>query len=78
MDYELALRSGFSAQARKPPTARPAPRGERLGLPELTAGPVSYFYRRQLTGQVTAPLLDERRRVLAPHRTHQADGKAEL
>ena len=40
---ELALRPGFSAQARKPPTARPAPRGERRVSLVLTAGPVPHF-----------------------------------
>ena len=38
---ELALRPGFSPQARMPPTARCASRGERRGLLVLTAGPVS-------------------------------------
>ena len=38
---ELALRPGFSPQARMPPTARCASRGERCGLLVLTAGPVS-------------------------------------
>src|SRR5438045_1321067 len=39
VEFGLALRSGFPAQAWMPPTARPALRGERLGLPVLTAGP---------------------------------------
>jgi len=38
---ELALRPGFSTQARMPPTARSASRGGRRGLLVLTAGPVS-------------------------------------
>ena len=38
---ELALRPGFSPQARMPPTARSASRGGRRGLLVLTAGPVS-------------------------------------
>jgi hypothetical protein len=38
---ELALRPEFSPQARMPPTARCASRGERRGLLVLTAGPVS-------------------------------------
>ena len=38
---ELALRPGFSPQARMPPTARCASRGGRRGLLVLTAGPVS-------------------------------------
>ena len=38
---ELALRPGFSPQARMPPTARSASRGERHGLLVLTAGPVA-------------------------------------
>ena len=43
---ELALRPGFSALARMPPTARFALRGERRGLLVLTAGPVPCFYGR--------------------------------
>ena len=43
VDRELALRPGFSAQARMPPTARPAPQGGRRVLLVLTAGPVSHF-----------------------------------
>jgi hypothetical protein len=54
----LALRPGFSAQARMPPTARLAPRGERSGLLVLTAGPVRYFYGRHPTGLVVASLSD--------------------
>jgi hypothetical protein len=54
VEWELALRPGFSAQARMPPTARFAPRGERHGLLVLTAGPVPYFYRRNPTGPVAA------------------------
>jgi hypothetical protein len=38
---ELALRPGFSPQARMPPTARSASRGGRRGLLVLTAGPVA-------------------------------------
>lgn len=38
--HKLALRPGFSAQARMPPTVRPAPRRERRGLLVLTAGQV--------------------------------------
>jgi hypothetical protein len=53
---ELALRPGFSAQARMPPTARSAPRGVRRGLLVLTAGLVPYFYRRYTTGPVVASL----------------------
>jgi hypothetical protein len=49
---ELALRPGFSAQARKPPTALLAPRGERRGYWFLTAGPVPYFCGRYPTGPV--------------------------
>ena len=55
---ELALRPGFSAQARMPPTAPPAPRGERRGLLVLTAGSVPYFYRRYPTGPVVSSLPD--------------------
>ena len=39
VDGELALRPGFSPQARMPPTARPAPRGAEPGSLVLTAGP---------------------------------------
>src|SRR5207248_11783318 len=51
---QLALRPGFSAQARMPPTALRAPRGERRGLLVLTAGPVPYFYGRYPTGPVAS------------------------
>jgi hypothetical protein len=37
---ELALRPGFSPQARMPPTAHRASRGARRGLLVLTAGPL--------------------------------------
>jgi hypothetical protein len=58
VEHELALRPGFSVQVLMPPTALPAPRGERPGLLVLTAGPVPYFYGRHPTGPVTAPLSD--------------------
>jgi hypothetical protein len=48
----------FSSQARKPPTALLAPRGVRLGLPVLTAGPVHYLFGRYATGPVAAALVD--------------------
>jgi hypothetical protein len=63
--HELALRPGFSAQARMPPTALPAPRGVRRGLLVLTAGPVPYFFGRHPTGPVAASLPGERSGVLA-------------
>src|SRR5205814_10160360 len=47
------------------PPARRARRGERLGLPGLTAGPVSYFYGGYPTAPVGSSLPDERARVLA-------------
>src|SRR5205807_313462 len=50
VEHELALRPGFSAQALMPPTALPAPRGERPGLLVLTAGPAPL--RRHPTGPV--------------------------
>ncbi len=56
VEHEPVLRPGFSAQARMPPTALPAPRGERPGLLVLTAGPA--LLRRHPTGPVTAPLSD--------------------
>jgi hypothetical protein len=62
----LALRPEFSAQARMPPTAHRASRGERRRLLVLTAGPVMYFYRRYPTDSVTSSLPDERSGVLAP------------
>src|SRR5438034_6179930 len=71
---ELALRPECSAQARMPPTAPPAPRGERRGLLVLTAGPVLCLYGRHPTGPVTAPLSDRPPGVLAlllPARTRQ-------
>src|SRR5207302_10204724 len=49
VEHELALRPECSAQVRMPPTARPAPRGERRGLLVLTAGPVLCFYGRYPT-----------------------------
>ena len=63
---ELALRPGFSSQARMPPTARSAPRGERRGPLVLTAGLVPYFDGRYPTGLVVASLSNfERAGVLA-------------
>jgi hypothetical protein len=40
----LAPRPERSAPTGMPPTARPAPRGERRGLLDLIAGPVPYLY----------------------------------
>ena len=54
---ELALRPGFSPQARLPPTACSASRGGRRGLLVLTAGPVPCFYGRYPTGPVASSLL---------------------
>ena len=65
VEHELALRPGCSAQARMPPTARPAPRGERRGSLVLTAGPVPYFYGRYPAGPVDASPSDWTRTVLA-------------
>ena len=65
VEHELALRPGCSAQARMPPTARPAPRGERRGPLVLTAGPVPYFYGRYPAGPVDASPSDWTRTVLA-------------
>jgi hypothetical protein len=42
----LALRPGRSAQTRLPPTAHLRHAGVRSGVLVLTAGPVSYLYRR--------------------------------
>jgi hypothetical protein len=41
---ELALRPECSAQARMPPTARPAPRGERRGVTGFDCGAGALFY----------------------------------
>ena len=79
VEHELALRPGCSAQARMPPTARPAPRGERRGPLVLTAGPVPYFYGRYPAGPVDASPSDWTRTVLSLFscaRTQQSDGKA--
>jgi hypothetical protein len=51
---ELALRPGFSPQARMPPTARFASRGARRGLLVLTAGPVVSLHGRYPTGPVAS------------------------
>jgi hypothetical protein len=79
VEHELALRPGCSAQARMPPTARPAPRGERRGPLVLTAGPVPYFYGRYPAGPVDVSPADWTRTVLAVFfcaRTQQSVGKA--
>ena len=51
---ELALRPGFSPQARMPPTTHFASRGGRPGLLVLTAGPVRLLYGRYPTGPVAS------------------------
>ena len=63
----LALRPGFAARARMPPTAQsPAPRGGRRGLPVLTAGSVWGRPRRAHPGvRRSRPCLVERSEVLA-------------
>ncbi len=58
VEYELALRPGFSPQVRMPPTARLAPQGERRGLLVLTAGSVQGLYGRYPTGPVDASQAD--------------------
>jgi hypothetical protein len=63
---ELALRPGFSAPARMPPTVRSAPRGVWRGLLVLTAGLVPYFYGRYLTGSVASSLRDLNARGFLP------------
>jgi hypothetical protein len=62
----LALRPEFSThQARMPPTARPAPRGERPGVTGFAAGPVPDSYRRITPVRWLRPYLIERAGVLA-------------
>ncbi len=59
----LALRPGFSAQARKPPMAHRASRGGRRGLLVLIAGSGGgHFYRRYSTVSVASSLPDVRLR----------------
>ena len=58
VEQELALRPGFSAQSRMPPTARPASRGEGRGLLVLTAGPARYLFGRYAAGPVVAAQAD--------------------
>ena len=65
VERELAPRPGFPALARMPPTARFALRGERRGLPVLTAGPVPCFYGRTPPARGRRPDLTERSGVLA-------------
>jgi hypothetical protein len=68
------------AQAGMPPTARfPAPRGERLGLPVLTAGPVgatSMGPTHQSGGRGPSSLNARGSSPLPSARTQQRDGKA--
>ncbi len=66
----LALRPEFSPQARMPPTALLAPRGERRGSLVLTAGPVPDSYGRYPTGPVAASRSDWPREVLALFLAH--------
>jgi hypothetical protein len=53
VEYELALRPGFSPEARLPRTARPAPQGARRGLPACR-GAGKLFYGRYPTGPVAS------------------------
>jgi hypothetical protein len=62
---ELALRPGFSPQARMPPTARFASRGGRRGPLVLTAGPVSCSTGVTPPARWPRPDPVERARVLA-------------
>ncbi len=52
--------------ARMPPTARPAPRGARLGVTGFDCGAGGVFYRRYATVSVASPLLGERFGGLVP------------
>jgi hypothetical protein len=76
--HELALRPGFSPQARVPPTAQSAPQGERRGPLVLTAGPVPYFQAFTPPARWTRPGLIGRAGVLALFRprTRERDEKA--
>jgi hypothetical protein len=79
VEHELALRPEFSARARMPPTARPAPRGERPRLLVLTAGRCRTSTGVTPPGLVAAPRSDRPPGVLAlflPMRTRQRDGMA--
>jgi hypothetical protein len=80
VEHELALRPGFSLPARMPSTALRAPRGERLGLLVLTAGPVRHFYGRYPPARWTRPDLIDRAGVLAlflPHDPDRGTGRLE-
>lgn len=73
---QLALRPGFSAQARMPPTALRAPRGERRGLLVLTAGPVRTSTGVTPPARWPRPNVSERSRVLVLFsREPERDGK---
>jgi hypothetical protein len=73
VEQELALRPRFSPQARMPPTALRAPRGERRGLLVLTAGPARYSYGRTPPARWTRPNPIERAGVLALFLGHDPD-----
>ena len=73
---QLALRPGFSALARMPPTALRAPRGERRGLLVLTAGPVRSSTGVTPPARWPRPNVSERSRVLVLFsREPERDGK---
>ena len=79
VDHELALWPGCSARARIPPTARPAPRGERRRLLVLTAGPVPHLYGRYLPARWTRPhLLNARGSCPLPLRADPTEGREGL
>src|SRR4030088_3058396 len=62
----LALRPQFSThQARMPPTARPAPRGERPGVTGFYCGAGAGFLSELSDRPVVASQLDERSGILA-------------
>src|SRR5205085_6206068 len=74
---QLALRPGFSALARMPPTALRAPRGERRGLLVLTAGPVRTSTGVTPPARWPRPNVSERSRVLVLSSDEpERDGKA--
>ena len=74
---QLALRPGFSALARMPPTALRAPRGERRGLLVLTAGPVRTSTGVTPPARWPRPNVSERSRVLVLFRASpRGNGKA--
>lgn len=80
VDHELALRPGFSAQTRMPPTVRPAPRGERPGLLGFACGAGALLStastHRPGDRALSARPLGSSRPLPFPRGPTQGDGKA--